>query len=282
MSAGPITLLLCTNGSPTNGPALEYGVWLAGILKAPVLLLGIIESAAHQEAVEKKLEETTHNLEEAGIEYHTQVERGRGSLAIARVANAGEYLTVVGPLGRPAWRRVVQGRSFRRLLERVESPILYVPKARLPLMSLLLCMGGLGYAEGVEHLGIHLAKVAGAGVTLLHVVEPITLDYPVTKEIHAHWQEIQDTDTPQGRNLRIAMQTLREAGLEADLKVRQGNVVHEILDEVNRGDYDLVGMGSPYSAHSLRHLYMPNVTAEVAESVDIPVLTVRQGHELVS
>jgi hypothetical protein len=41
------------------------------------------------------------------------------------------------------------------------------------------------------------------------------------------------------------------------------------------GNYDMICMGSHYSAHALRQLYMPNVTAEVAESAHCPVLTVR-------
>jgi nucleotide-binding universal stress UspA family protein len=57
-------------------------------------------------------------------------------------------------------------------------------------------------------------------------------------------------------------------------------VVHEILEEMRNGHYDLVAMGSPYSSESLRHLYMPNVTAEVAETLISPILVVRQGFEL--
>jgi hypothetical protein len=34
-------------------------------------------------------------------------------------------------------------------------------------------------------------------------------------------------------------------------------------------------MGSLYSAHGLRQLYAPNVTAEVAEVIGCPVLSVR-------
>lgn len=63
------------------------------------------------------------------------------------------------------------------------------------------------------------------------------------------------------------------------MKLRQGSAVHEILDEIQTGEYDLAAMGSPYSGHSLRHLYMPNVIAEVAETAGLPVLTVRRGHE---
>jgi nucleotide-binding universal stress UspA family protein len=51
--------------------------------------------------------------------------------------------------------------------------------------------------------------------------------------------------------------------------------VEEVLKEIKQGDYDLVCMGSPYSSHSLLHLYTPNVTAEVAETAHIPILTAR-------
>jgi hypothetical protein len=76
------------------------------------------------------------------------------------------------------------------------------------------------------------------------------------------------------------MEEVRQAGLEVEFKVRHGSIVHEIVNEINHGSYDLLGMGSAYSAHSLRHLYMPNVTAEVSEVVAIPLLSVRLGYEL--
>ena len=71
------------------------------------------------------------------------------------------------------------------------------------------------------------------------------------------------------------MARARKAGLKTDLKIRHGNVIEEILAELNEGDYDLVCMGSLYSAHGLRQMYAPNVTAEVADVIGCPVLTVR-------
>jgi nucleotide-binding universal stress UspA family protein len=56
-------------------------------------------------------------------------------------------------------------------------------------------------------------------------------------------------------------------------------VVPEILDEIRNGDYDMICMGSPHSAHGLRHLYVPNVTAEVAEAIQFPLLTARLSLE---
>ena len=74
---------------------------------------------------------------------------------------------------------------------------------------------------------------------------------------------------------REALDLAQNAGLNAKIVTRQGNVVEEILAEIKEGSYDMACMGSAYSAHTLRQLYTPNVTAEVAEAAHCPVLTVR-------
>jgi nucleotide-binding universal stress UspA family protein len=240
-----LRLLLCTNGCETTRPSLAYGAWIAGLLKAPVTLLGIVEETSQQTSVRALTQQTVETLNQKNIQYKLILDKGYAPDVIARHAAQDEHsMVVVGPLGRPAWRRFMMGRSFRRLMARIQRPILYVPR---------------------EHL--QLQKV--------HIVEPITLDYPTSHEIFEHLENIQETDTPQGRNLRAALQLIHTAGLSARLKIRRGSVVNEITDEIATGHYDLVGMGSAYSVHSLRHLYMPNVTAEVGESVPCPILTVR-------
>jgi nucleotide-binding universal stress UspA family protein len=274
-------LLLCTNGYEASRPALDYGIWLAELLGAPALVLGIVEHQESEEEVNRLLEETRARLEEKGLNCQVKLDQGRGSIVIARHAQEDNYLTIVGPLGRPVWRRYLQGRSFRRMLSRIETPIIYVQETRLPLRRILLCMGGLGYAQSVAQLCIGLARLVMAEITVFHVVEPMTLEYPLAKTVQEHLNDILDTDTPQGRNLRQAMEDIETAGVKAELRVHHGNPVHEILGEAENGNYDMIGLGSPYSAHSLRQMYMPNVTAEVAEAVGIPVLTVRLGTEMV-
>jgi nucleotide-binding universal stress UspA family protein len=71
------------------------------------------------------------------------------------------------------------------------------------------------------------------------------------------------------------LELAREAGLKAKAIARAGNIVEQILTEIKAGEYDIVCMGSSYSAHSMRQLYTANVTAEVAESAHCPVLTAR-------
>jgi nucleotide-binding universal stress UspA family protein len=78
-----------------------------------------------------------------------------------------------------------------------------------------------------------------------------------------------------GRSLRKALELAKQAGLNAKVVAREGHIVEQILAEIKEGEYDIVCMGSSYSAHSMRQLYTPNVTAEVAEAAHCPVMTAR-------
>lgn len=268
-----MNLLLCTNGHPDTRPALEYGAWLASAGRAlfrEVVLLGIVEKPARLREVEGLLTETGGCLAEASIPYERRVQAGRPEKVIPPLTREG-ILTVIGPMTlRLAWAH-----TLCQLLAAVEAPILHVAEAHMRLERMLLCTGGLRHAEGVIRTGGHLAQAFGATVTLLHVVEPVTLEYPVASQVKTHWSHLLETDTPQARRLRKALEMLGGMSVETEVRVRHGPVVHEILREIREGEYDLVGVGSPYSARSLRRLYRPNVAVEVAEAAGRPVLIAR-------
>jgi nucleotide-binding universal stress UspA family protein len=268
-----MNLLLCTNGHPDTRPALEYGAWLADVGRAlfrSVILLGVVEKPARRPEVEDLLTETERRLVESAVPYERRVQTGRPQKAIPPLAREG-VLTVVGVMmPRMAWPY-----ALCQLLAAMETPVLHVAEAHMRLGRMLLCTGGLRHAEGVIRTGGHLARAFGATVTLLHVVEPVTLEYPVANQVKTHWSHLLETDTPQARRLREALETLKGMGVETEVRVRHGPVVHEILREIREREYDLVGVGSPYSARSLRRLYRPNVAMEVAEAAGRPVLIAR-------
>jgi nucleotide-binding universal stress UspA family protein len=209
------------------------------------------------------------------VEYDLEIQTGDAGRVIPERANKGNFITVVSPLGRPQLRRWLTGRSFRPLMEQIKGPILYVPDVRLPLRKLLISAGGLGYEVDAENLAFQVATASRADVTILHVLPPTDFDYPTTRDVRGHMKDLADTDTLLGRSMRKALDIAETAGLNAKMITRQGNVVEEILAEIKEGNYDMACMGSAYSAHTLRQLYTPNVTAEVAEAAHCPVLTVR-------
>lgn len=273
-------LLICTNGQPTTWPAVEYGAWMAAAVDSPVTLLGIAERLPSapidsKHPLEDIFGRAVELFEQKGVKYSLEVENGIAENVIPRKARKLQGIVVLSRLSRPPLRRFFAGRSIRRLLSDIASPILYVPQACLPLRRMLVCLGGLGYEINAEQLGLRLAIKSKADTTLLHVAPPVDLDYPTARAEREHWRDLDKTDSMLGRHVRQALDTARAAGLEANLKARQGNVVEEILAEMQQGHYDLVCMGSTYSAHGLRRLYAPNVTDEVVERSPCPILIAR-------
>lgn len=275
-----LELLVTTNGFKGTWSAIEYGVWFAETMQMKITFLGVTESLspaamADHYSLEDIFERAVSLCKQMGVEYGIEVKSGESEQVIPEKANSGDYITVVSPLGRPQIKRWLVGRSIRLLMERIVTPILYVPETRLPLKKLLISIGGLGYEVTAENLAFQLATASRAAVTILHVIPPIDLDYPSTRDVRRHVKDLAETDTLPGRSLKKALEIAQQVGLNAKVSTRQGNVVEEILSEIRDGDYDMVCMGSSYSAHALRQLYTPNVTAEVAEVVRCPVLTAR-------
>jgi len=277
-------LLIATNGFAGTLPSIEYGTWLASTLETKITLLGVTENLSpaaidDHHPLEDVFARAVKLFQKNGVAYTLEVQNGNAEDIIPRKAKQGDYIVVLGPLGRPQFRRMLTGRSIRHLLEEIEQPILYVPELKLPLKKILICIGGLGYEVTAEHIAMQMAIKSRAEVTLLHIIPPIDLNYPTAKTVSANWRNLAETDTPVGRSLRQALDVAKNDGLTANVKARQGNVVEEILAEVKDGNYDLLCMGSMYSSNALRQLYAPNVTAEIADSMLCPILSARYKRE---
>ena len=274
-------IFIFTNGRPTTLPAIEYGAWLGASMRTPVRLVGMDEDPSPSQIdedvhpLESIFEQAVETFLKAGTEYHLEVQQGHAEEVIPRRVKGQEALVVVGPLGRPPLKRFLTGRSFRDLMEQVAAPIVYVPQVKLPPKKLLVCLGGLGYEVTAEMLAMRVAAMTKAEIVLLTVVPPVDFDYPEARIMRENWQHLEETDTLAGRSLRKGLSIAKEAGLTASVTIRNGSAVEEILAEVRDGNYDLLCMGSPFSSYALRQLYTPNVTAEIAESDLVPVLTAR-------
>jgi nucleotide-binding universal stress UspA family protein len=268
-------ILLCTNSTSSDQPALEYGMWLAKRLGYPVVLLGVIEKRGSSPGIEKLIDETSRRMVDQGLSCRSLIVMGSAESVIARRAARGDVLTIVGSLGRSSWQRFWRGSSFRQLMDAIESPLIYAPSAPLQLRRILLCTGGLHYAHGVTDIVCRIAQASHAKVTLLHVTEPASLHYPPADELQDNQQDILDSSTPQALHVKNTLTAFDHAGISTELKHRRGYIVREIIAEARDMDYDMVGLGSPYGMRTLRHLFTPNVTAEVQEALDLPLLVAR-------
>jgi nucleotide-binding universal stress UspA family protein len=273
-------ILIVTNGTKESFPAIEQGAWLASALDSKITLLGITEK------LDPAAIDSTHPLEVVferavslfnaqGVAYRLEVRNGSAEKIVPQEAKQTDSIVVLAPLGRPQLQRLVAGRSIRNFVESIEQPLLYVPSVRTPVNKILISVGGLGYDVNAEHIAMQIAMKSKAEIIFLHVVPPIDLNYPTAEAISKNWQYLATTDTPVGRSLRQSLENARAAGINASVKVRHGNVIEEILAELTEGKYDLLCMGSSYSVHSLRQMYSANVTSEIMERAQCPVMTAR-------
>lgn len=273
-------ILIVTNGSKESYPAVEQGAWLAVTLGLPITLLGITEhlnpaaiDATHP--LEAVFDRAVGLFHARGAAYRLEVRNGSAEKVVPQEAKDGDSIIVLGPLGRPQLQRFVTGRSIRHFIEEIEQPLMYVPAARQPVRKILISVGGLGYDVNAEHIAMQIAMKTGAEIVFLHIVPPIDLNYPTAAAVSRNWQHLVDTDTPVGRSLRQSFENARAANVPASVKVRHGNVIENILEEIQAGGHDLLCMGSSYSVHSLRQMYSANVTAEIMDRVHCPVMTAR-------
>jgi len=78
-----------------------------------------------------------------------------------------------------------------------------------------------------------------------------------------------------GDNLRREQEALSRQGVRSEVRLRHGLVIGEVFKEVRRGDYDLIVTGSSPESGSLRTYIMGNITREIVNRAECPVLVVR-------
>lgn len=268
-------VIICMQAGMPEYPELDYGINLAILLQLPVRFVCFLERRSTGK-LKAAVQEGAKQLEASGI--RTEVEWDQGSLveAVERaVLGSPQALVLFSDRFGSTWQRLLRTIRFRHIMAEVSSPIIRLRDTCWPLKKILVCSGGLPYTIRLEKLAIHLAQAAGASLTVLHVVEPVTLDYSLAREVHDKWARLLETNTPQAQHLQHVLAAAEAAGVQAEVKLRHGQVVDEIIHEAELGNYDLVGLGSVYSSHSLRGLYRPDVTALVSAAVSCPILTMR-------
>ena len=124
-------------------------------------------------------------------------------------------------------------------------------------MKILVCVAGMPYAEQTVEFGILIARLYGASVTLLTVVA-------------------NDSDAPEAKEMLASLAQQMQADV-AEQIVRLGRTaVSEIVFECQRGDYDMVVLGTRV-IHGFSLFKRSGVARTITQKVPIPVLVVKQA-----
>jgi nucleotide-binding universal stress UspA family protein len=227
-------------------------------------------------AAEGCLAEAREKLEAGSVELRIREGDPAGEI-LAEIDEQGYGLVVLGPNEAPGLRRHFLGSVTTRVVRQAPCSVLVAQQARRSLKRILICSGGGEIGERVIEAGARLAQAVGAQATLLHVVTPVASMYTGLGEIDESLPKLLQTDTPIARNLRGGAEILDQRGVPAELKLRYGVVVDEIIRESQQGDYDLILMGAKKGLVRFKRLMLGAVTKQVVEKSVRSVLVVRQA-----
>ncbi len=145
---------------------------------------------------------------------------------------------------------------------------------------ILIPLDGSARAEQAFPVAVRIARATGASLTLLFVVEPPTRFDEYTIVPPEYSDELLEAEVTRAKAYLLhILETSTLEGIGITTEVRTGIVVQQILQYVEEHQNDLVVMCS-HGTTGLKRWLLGSVAQKIAHTSPVPVLVVREGHEL--
>ena len=290
-------ILIATNGSSHAGAALRLGAEIASRGPEPLTLLTVVKHEADRSPAEVDaiLARACEVVQPQCPDVRTRVRMGHPATEIVREAEEGGYdLVIVGENpNRNLLARFLSGSTAVRVVEHAPCPVIVAKGQIGPIRRILLCdsgnadpsvglpsaSSGTGAASPsvlrrFTQLPADLLEDAGE-IVVLHVMSQMSAGPGVRgKQLRSGSEELIEERAPEGELLGRDIEALASLGLRVGARVRHGLVVEEILDEAQRGDYDLVVIGA-YRGQGWQRILLDDLAHRIVVELDRPVLVVR-------
>lgn len=273
-------LLICTDGSAQAENAVRFGGMIAGKSQAEVTILAITEKSGEEDAVFESLRRAQQTLKEHGVDAEIITKAGEPIEEIVKRTDETSYdLVVIGAVRKGTRGPFLMSAKAYKIIKAVAPPVLVVIGDRETIKRILVCSGGEKYIDRAVQFSGAIARAAGASVTLFHVMAEPPAVYTDLIKMEEDVNLLLHSSSGLGENLRREKESLEGMGVTAEVRLRHGLVISEVFKEIRRGDYDLVVTGSSPEGGNLRSYIMGNITREIVNRAECPVLVVRGGEE---
>jgi len=270
-------ILICSDGMPRAENAIRFIAATAAACRAEITLLGIIEHPSDEISLVDALRRGAGILRDKHVPVETITRSGHPIEQIQKRTAEEQYdLVVIGAERKGGGPFAMSAKAYH-LIKEIEPPVLVMIGRRAELKRVLICSGGHNYIDRAVKLAGEIACKSPMRVTILHVMPEPPAVYAELLERDQDTRRVLASNTALGRNLRAEKDLLEAMNVHAEMKLRHGLVVDEILAELREGDYDMVVTGSAPAGGALRTYIMGNVTSEIVNRADCAVLVVRGG-----
>ncbi len=268
-------ILICSDGHHPAERSVRFIAGIASSCAAQVTLLGIIEHPTDEAPLAESLRRSAGILRDKGIAVETITRSGMPLQEIQKRTHEERYdLVVIGAERKNGGPFALSAKAYH-LIKEVDPPVLVMIGERATLKNVLICSGGGAYIEKAVQLTAELACKSPLSVTILHVLPQAPIVYSALGEEESNSSHLLASNTVLARHLKSDLAALGAKGIQAQLKLRQGLVSAEIIAESEEGDYDLIVAGTAPAGGRLRTYVMGNVTSEIVNKSNCPVLVVR-------
>lgn len=273
-------ILICTDGSAQAENAVRFGGLIAEKCEAEATILAITEKPGEEDTVFDSLRRAQQLLKEHGVNAEIITKAGEPIEEIVKRADETAYdLVVIGAVRKGTRGPFLMSAKAYKIIKAVGPPVLAVIGNRESIKRILVCSGGEKYIDRAVEFSGALAKAAGASITLFHVMAEPPAVYTDLIKMEEDVNLLLHSSSGLGQNLRREKEALQAMGVTAEVRLRHGLVISEVFKEIRRGDYDLVVTGSSPEGGNLRSYIMGNITREIVNRAECPVLVVRGGDE---
>lgn len=268
--------LICSDGTPQAEDALHFASLLARSSGAEATLLGIAENPEDREPLRAALTAAAEPWRAAGVVTDVVFLDGEPIAGIVAQTKQHAYDVVVIGSRRTGtsgtyWR---SARTYE-VIKAVPAPVLVAVGARAQLRRILVCTGGKNFIDSAVRLTAQIAAATGAAMTLLHVMAEPPAIYADLIRLEEDVAQLLASNSELGRNLRRQKAEVERLGISAEVRVRHGLVLDQVFAELEAGDYDMIVTGSSHARGPLRHYIMGDLTREIVNRADCPVLVAR-------
>jgi len=273
-------ILMCTNGQEHAENALNFAAQLFQYSKPEVGIITVIKKFADpREDEENRLQRAKTICANYGIQATTKILEGHISDEIIKEFCMGNYdLLVMGSRGYSDMlvgvTELILGETAQNVIQEAESSFLIVKEPK-PIHKVLICTDGSYHAEESAHFWGKLNISTQPKVNIINVVPEIYSRFKDILEPVAESQLDMLGALP-GKRTEFLYKTkdiLAKYGIDAKIKLREGNAAKEILKEA-KNDYDLIVMGTGGRKGDKKKT-LGRQTRRVIREANIPVLAIR-------
>jgi nucleotide-binding universal stress UspA family protein len=271
-------VLICSDGSVQAENAVRFGALIAQKSGAEATIFSITEKPGEEDSAFDSLRRAQELLKERGVNAEVITKVGEPIDEIVKRTDESSYdLVVIGAVRKGTRGPFLMSAKAYKIIKAVAPPVLVVIGNREKINRILVCSGGEKYIDRAVEFSGALAKSTGASVTLFHVMAEPPAVYSDLIKMEEDVNLLLHSNSELGQNLRREKESLEGMGVTAEVRLRHGLVISEVFKEIRRGDYDLVVTGSSPEGGNLRSYIMGNITREIVNRAECPVLVVRGG-----